>query len=220
MRMHFVADKSEEPVSPYAPQWNYYLGLSSIDIDLTSLRETILKKEKFIKKLPVSTTNDGDFTDGYTGLGKNSTTSRFQNYNVLSWNTPETNELKRQIKQSVILYNEKSHLKTPSELWIVCWVNVMRFGKKIKTHTHCLDKYSYLSGHFNVRCKNTSTVYINPFYTVNDIKYMKVKNENGHITLFPSYIPHHTTRNYSLKPRITIAFDIHLKKFTENYILL
>jgi|TARA_B100000035_G_C20922692_1_gene519250 hypothetical protein len=218
--MHFAVDKSKKPVSPYAPQWNYSLGLSKLDIDLISLRKTILKKEKSIKKLPISVSNNGSFTDGDTGLGKNSTTSRFQNYNVLSWNTPETNDLKRQIKLSIIQYNNHHDIKTPLDLWVTCWVNVMRFGQKIKTHIHCPEEYSYLSGHVNIHCENTSTVYINPYYTVNDIKCMKVKNKEGDITLFPSYIPHHTTRNYSLKPRITIAFDIHLKKYNQNYILL
>ena len=47
-----------------------------------------------------------------------------------------------------------------------------------------------------------------------------IKNKDGDMTLFPSYIFHYTTPHYSFKPRITIAFDLNLHKLHDNFIRL
>ena len=213
--MKFKRFVSQPPVSPYAPQWDFRVGNSMCeDIDTNSLSKFLLSKEKEIKKLPIVS----DF-DGYTGLGSNSTTSRSQQYNILSWNHPEIRKLKSNIAKNIILYNDECGNKTP-QLWIQCWYNVLRFGQSIKPHSHSVTPICYLSGHFNVQVNDTSTVYMSPINQLNDPEVIDIKNIPGKLTLFPSYIFHYTTPHYSFKPRITIAFDISPDKLDDNFLRL
>ena len=210
--MKFKRFFSRPPVSPYAPKWDFRVGTSLCeDVDTNSLSNFLLLKENEVKKLPTSVGEDGKLTDGYTGLGSNSTTAKFQSYNILRWNHPEIIKLRSNIAKNIISYNNECSNNTP-ELWIQCWYNVLRFGQKIKPHFHNLSPYSYLSGHFNVQVNKTSTVYMSPINQINDPEVIDIKNIPGELTLFPSYIFHYTTPNYSFKPRITIAFDINLQK--------
>jgi hypothetical protein len=207
--MNFKRFVSASPQTPYAPTWDFRVGTSLCEnIDTNSLSQFLLSKEKEVKKLPISTSYIGKNVDGYTGLGKNSTTSKFQYYNILTWNHPEIKKLKQQIVKNLIIYNNECGNQTPNELWVQCWYNVLRFGQKIKPHSHSTSSVSYLSGHFNLQVENTSTVYMSPINQINDPEIIEIKNKNGDMTLFPSYIFHYTTPHYSLKPRITIAFDI------------
>ena len=91
--MHIVLNKSKPPQSPFAPQWHYYLGYEFIsNIDFKKIAKIILRKEKLIlKKFPPSTKSS---VDGYTGLGKNSLTSRYEHFNIFSWSAPEVKKLK------------------------------------------------------------------------------------------------------------------------------
>ena len=213
--MKFKRFVSQPPVSPYAPQWDFRVGNSMCeDIDTNSLSKFLLSKEKEIKKLPIVS----DF-DGYTGLGSNSTTSRSQQYNILSWNHSEIKKLKSNIAKNIILYNDECGNKTP-QLWIQCWYNVLRFGQSIKPHSHSVTPICYLSGHFNVQVNDTSTVYMSPINQLNDPEVIDIKNIPGKLTLFPSYIFHYTTPHYSFKPRITIAFDISPDKLDDNFLRL
>ena len=219
--MKFKRFVSRPPVSPYAPQWDFRVGTSICeDIDTNSLSEFLLLKEKEVKKLPTSLRIDGTESDGYTGLGSNSTTSKFQSYNILTWNHPEIKKLKSNIARNIIDYNNECGSKTPNEIYIICWYNVLRFGQKIKPHHHSANPDCYLSGHFNVQVNDTSTVYMSPINQLNDPDVIDIKNKDGDVTLFPSYIFHYTTPHYSFKPRITIAFDLNLYKLHDNFIPL
>tara|TARA_B100000131_G_scaffold112879_1_gene110021 strand:- start:1383 stop:2048 length:666 start_codon:yes stop_codon:yes gene_type:complete len=200
---------SAPPQSPYAPQWDFRIGTSLCnDVDTNSLSKFLLKKEKEIKKLPSSRNINGKLTDGFTGLGSNSITAKFQSFNLLTWDHPEIKKLKTNIARNIIQYNSKCGNITPPEIWIQCWYNVLRFGQKIKPHFHSSSHYSYLSGHFNVQTNKTSTCYMSPINQLNDPDVANVKNIPGEMTIFPSYIFHYTTPHYSLRPRITIAFDM------------
>ena len=211
---------SAPPVSPYAPQWDFRVGTSICkDMDTNSLSELLLLKEKEVKNLP-TTVIDGAESDGYTGLGSKSTTAKFQSYNILTWDHPEIKKLKSNIAKSVIDYNNECGNKTPDVLWIQCWYNVLRFSQKIRPHHHSISPDCYLSGHFNVQVNNTSTVYMSPINQLNDPEVINIKNKVGDMTLFPSYIFHRTTPHYSLKPRITIAFDVKLHPLSNNEIPL
>jgi hypothetical protein len=220
--MEIIRTASDEPLlSPFAPFWDFYIGNAMVDsINLPELKRTILSKEREIKRIKPSYTEDGKLIDGHTGLGKNSTTSRFLSYNMLMWKTPEIDELRHQILNKVIMYNNLIGVQLPKKLWIQCWVNVLRFGQRIKPHLHCVDSTCYLSGHYTVQCNDTSTVYISPENQINDPYEINVENKPGLMTIFPSYVPHYTTRHYSFTPRITIAFDIFLNKDKENFIRL
>ena len=203
---------SDSPKTPYAPKWNFSIGSEILPINLEKLSKTCLEKEKEILKTPVEYFTDLNgnkkLFDGFTGLGKNSTTSRSPSTSVFGWDTPEINSLKKNIRRCVIDYNRKLKNTIPEQLWVHCWVNVLRFGQKIKPHLHAVRGYSYLSAHFTVQCNNTSTCFINPVNVFNDPEIIERKNEAGKLTIFPSYLPHYTTRHYSFKPRITLAMDI------------
>ena len=138
--MRFKRFVSEPPISPYAPQWDFRVGTSMCDnIDANSLSKFLLSKEKEVKKLPTAVGESGAKTDGYTGLGLNTTTSKFQSYNILTWSHPEIKKLRSNIARSVIEYNNVCGNKTSNVLWIQCWYNVLRFGQKIKPHFHNLS---------------------------------------------------------------------------------
>ena len=219
--MKFYRFISKPPVSPYAPQWDFRVGTSLCeDIDTNSLSEFLLSKEKEVKKLPTSVDRSGAETDGYTGLGSNSTTAKFQHYNILTWSHPEITKLKSNISKRLFEYNNECGVKTPNVIYIICWYNVLRFSQKIKPHHHSLAPNCYLSGHFNVQVNDTSTVYMSPVNQLNDPDVIDIKNNAGDMTLFPSYIFHYTTPHYSFKPRITIAFDLSLYKLHDNFLPL
>ena len=203
---HFLSAPKE---TPYAPSWDCKIGTTLCsNINTSSLSTILLERENEIKKLPVDVYGGNKVFDGHTGLGKNSTTSKSSQYNILTWDHPEIKKLKENITKNLIKYNIECGNKTPDELYIICWYNVLRFGQKIKPHFHSSKPTCYLSGHFNVQVENTSTVYMSP---INQLIYpdvLSVPNRNGDITIFPSYIFHYTTPHYSFKPRITIAFDV------------
>ena len=211
--MKFKRFVNDPPQTPYAPTWDFRVSKSSCDdIDVNSLSQFLVKREREIKKLPPSIGSDGKKSDGYTGLGLNNTTSKFKHYNLLAWDHLEIKKLKTHILTNVIGYNNECGNKTPDELWIQCWYNVLRWGQKIKPHMHNVHSSCYLSGHFNVQVNDTSTCYMSPINQLLDPDVIDVKNREGEITLFPSYIFHYTTPHYSFKPRITIAFDIRLSR--------
>ena len=219
--MKFERFRSNPPVSPYAPTWDFRLGRSKCDdVDVNSLSQFLLSKEKEIKKLPPSLDVNGKNSDGYTGLGTNSTTSRFQSYNLLTWSHPEIKKLRSNIAKNLFKYNKECGNETPQEVYAVCWYNVLRFGQKINPHMHSTTPHCYLSGHFNVQVNNTSTCYMSPINQLNEPEVIDIKNKNGDMTLFPSYVFHYTTPHYSFKPRITIAFDLNLYKLHDNFIPL
>ena len=219
--MKFERFRSEPPISPYAPTWDFRVGTSKCDdIDVNSLSQFLLSKEKEIKKLPPSLDMDGKKSDGYTGLGSNNTTSKFAHYNLLTWSHPEIKKLRSNIVKNLFKYNNECGNETPQKLYAICWYNVLRFGQKINPHMHSVAGNCYLSGHFNVQVNDTSTCYMSPINQLNDPDVIDIKNKDGDVTLFPSYIFHYTTPHYSFKPRITIAFDLSLYKKHNNFIPL
>tara|TARA_X000000368_G_scaffold20313_1_gene15931 strand:- start:273 stop:932 length:660 start_codon:yes stop_codon:yes gene_type:complete len=219
--MKFEGFRSQPPISPYAPFWDFRVGTSKCDdIDVNSLSQFLLSKEKEIKKLPSSRDTNGKKIDGYTGLGTNSITSKFAYYNLLTWSHPKIRKLKSNIVENLFKYNTECGNETPQELYVQCWYNVLRFGQKINPHMHSISPDCYLSGHFNVQVNDTSTCYMSPINQLNDPDVIDIKNKDGDMTLFPSYIFHYTTPHYSFKPRITIAFDLNLYKLHDNFISL
>ena len=218
--MKFKRFVSQPPVSPYAPQWDFRVGTSLCeDIDTNSLSEFLLSKEKEVKRLPTAVI-DGKSVDGYTGLGTNSTTSKFNDYHLFKQSHPEIRKLRSNIAKKLFEYNSECGVETPNQIYIICWYNVLRFGQKINPHMHSTRSNCYLSGHFNVQVNDTSTIYMSPINQLNDPEVIDIKNKVGDMTLFPSYIFHRTTPHYSFKPRITIAFDLNLYKLHDNFLPL
>lgn len=210
--------KSNPKNNFFAPEWNYYLFESKIDkIDFKDLSNFFLNKEQEILTLPYTVKNN-KITDGYTGLGKNSTTIRFNRYNVFNW---ENNNISL-LKEIIINFHNKiiDYFKLPSvnELYIQCWINIMRKGERIQPHIHGVRPDTYLGGHVCIQCDDTSTNYINPINQINDPEIYSSKNEIGKITLFQNNIPHFTDIQNQDNERITLAFDLSLIKLDDNYI--
>jgi len=211
--------KSAQKNNFFAPEWNYYIFESKIHkINFNNLSKFLLKKEKEILKLPLTVNKEGKITDGYTGLGKNSITMRFNRYNVFNWKNKNISLL----KENIINFHNNiiNYFKLPpvNELYIQCWVNIMRKGEKIQPHIHGVKPDTYLGGHICIQCNNTSTNYINPINQINDPEIYSSKNEIGKITLFQNNIPHFTDIQNTNNKRITLAFDLSLVKLDNNYV--
>lgn len=218
MKTKVINFKSAPKNNFFAPEWNYYLFESEINhINFNTLSKYFLRKEKEILKLP-HTVKDGKITDGYTGLGKNSTTIRFNKYNVFKWKNKNISLLKETVidfHNKIINYFKQSPV---DELYIKSWINIMRKGEKIKPHIHGVTPDTYLGGHVCIQCDGTSTYYINPINQINEPEIHLSKNEVGKITLFQNNIPHFTDTHNTESERITLAFDLALVKLDDNYI--
>lgn len=196
--MNIIEFKNNPTLSPFAPVFEYYTFECSLlnEIDFNWLENFCLDKEKeLLEKYPAS-------NHGGTGLGDNSLTTRYPYYTFLDF--PETNFIKKIIKKYHDIFIKE--LKYPdTRIFAQSWINVLRKGEQIKKHQHGTDKYSYLSAHICVKCKNTNTYYYNPY----DGEKYASKNEVGKLTLFPSWIQHDTDAVTDNDTRITVAFDIY-----------
>ena len=204
--------KSEPKKTFFAPEYDYTIFETMVQkVNFQELAKLLLSKEKEILELPVSTGPAGK-VNSYTGLKSNSTTQRFDKYNVLKWDDENIKQLKGNIlhfHNGIMQYFKQP---IPKELYIQCWYNVMRKGEQIKTHLHDIGPNCYLGGHICVQCDDTSTHYINPINQINDPMLYSSKNEVGKMTIFPNNVPHYTDIHNSDSERITLAFDI----FPEN----
>ena len=216
----YIRFKSAEPQTPFAPTWDYimYEGVLQ-DIDFACIKKYILDREDEILSLS-NTIKNKKVSDGYTGLGKDSTTSRFDKFNVLSWQYDEIQKLKLSITEFHDHFLDALNFRKPQELYIQCWANIMRKGEEIKPHIHSVNQYAYLGGHICIQAEETATHYINPVNQINDPEIYSSKNEAGNITLFQNCIPHYTDVHNNDRERITIAFDLTIKSEGDNFIKL
>ena len=219
-KIEIIKLHSEKKETVFAPEWFYVFCNAFLkNIDFKKLEKFLLKKEKEVKKLP-NTIIEGRISDGNTGLGENSTTARYNKYNVLSWSNNEIKKLKQSIIELHNKFLQQLNINKPNQLFVQCWVNIMRKGEQIKPHIHSVLPDCYLGGHICVKCEDTSTYYINSINQISQPESYAVKNEVGKITLFQNYIPHYTDTHNGNKERITIAFDLSLKEKGKNYIQL
>ena len=206
--------KSEPKKNPFAPEWNYYLMEHQInDVDFKVISKFLQKKKKDVLNLPA-------YSDGYTGLGNNSTTARHKYFNVLSFKNKEIKKLKNKIVQLHDEFLKILNLPNYTPLYAGAWYNIMKKGERINAHIHDVGPTTYLGGHITVQCSNTATYYINPVNQINEPEVYKSVNKNGKITLFQNCIPHYTDAHGDEAPRITIAFDMYTHKKQDNYIKL
>lgn len=192
---------NEKILNPFNPIYSIHIYENNIidDLKLDFLKNFLLNFEKeAIKKYDY-------YSDGGTGLSKNSLTSRFKYYNLLK--IKETSYLKNIIRKSYDDFLKQLNLNIEENIYVQCWANVMRKGEKINAHRHETNNYGYLGGHICVSTFNTSTHYVIPYFD----KSYSIKNKNGMITLFPGWMEHYTDEVISDEERITIAFDIKTK---------
>ena len=213
--MHFVNFKSNPQLTPFAPNYSYFLVEETIKnfVKFSSLKNYLIKKEKTILKKPIIKIKATKISiDGYTNLGKNSTTARYNQYNIFTWKNKEITNLKKAIIYCHEEFLKKLKVKIDKPVYISGWFNVMKKGQSIDKHLHSVTPNCYLSGNVCVSCNKTSTFYINPINQINDPAVFESKNEIGKIVIFQSNIPHYTNKHNSAKDRITIAFDLWLGK--------
>lgn len=210
--------KSEPKQTALAPEWNYFMCETFFkNINCKNLSKFLLRKQKEILKLnPTCRRDTLSYTDGHTGLGSDTTTARFEEYNVFNFKNKEIQKLKRAIIKAHNFFIKNLNVSLPNNLYIQCWYNVMNKGEKIKPHLHGVQPTSYLGGHFCVQVKDTSTYYINPVNQINEPETYRSKNEIGKLTLFQNFIPHYTDENKNDLKRITIAFDLFTVKTKDN----
>ena len=174
--------------------YEYYIYETMIDFDLDFLKQFILQKEnEIIFNYPAH-------TDGDTGLGNNSLTSRYPYFNLLQYK--ELNFLKESIKKEHDNFLWELDVKNEN-VYVQCWANVMRKGEQIQKHIHGNNNWGYLGGHICVHTEGTNTYYSNPYNRESFIS----KNDNGKLTFFPDYLAHHTDKVKN-DLRITVAFDM------------
>ncbi len=206
--------QSEPAISPFAPLYNYALCEDLIKgLDFKKLAIFLLDKEKEILALPFKI--EEKIQDGYTGLGNNSTTSRYKSYNIFSWKNPELNFLFNKIKLTHEQFLSELGVPNVFDIGIKAWVNIMRHGQKILPHIHSVNSLCYLGGNIVIQSSDTKTIYINPINQINEPEEYHSQNEAGKITIFQNNIPHYTTEHSSDEPRITIAFDLVLSPFNK-----
>src|SRR5690606_12249650 len=97
-------------------------------------------------------------------------TAHWQEYNVLSWGIPETNNLKLHILKRYIEYCDfigaDPLSKDYSIVGLSCWANILRNGQGLEIHHH---DPAFVSAHFQVSCdtekddiNSGSTIYYRP----------------------------------------------------------
>ena len=216
MEVEITKMKSDPKRTFFAPEYDYTIFETvNKEINFEELAKFILSKEKEIVSLPVT-------GDAYTGMREDSTTTRFDKYNVFKWKDKNIEMLKHFIcnfHDDIVGKYFKQEL--PKELYIQCWANIMRKGDQIKPHLHNIGPNCYLGGHICVQCDNTSTHYINPINQINNPMTYESKNDVGKVSIFPNHMPHYTDIQKSDKERITIAFDLMIENPNkDNYVRL
>lgn len=211
-----------ESKSYFTPSITIKMYNSSISQDLTNrLRDiVILEEPNILANVPPKDPDDADWMTG-----------RLWNYNFLDLDYEEVRQLKSWIKEQYIYYMGLLN-HPPEKVYIQCWVNIIRNnGRRIIPHHHAdghsstvdaPQEYSYLSGNLCIQTVETNTWFRNPFLNK---KASAIKNIDGEMIFFPSFITHWTDVNKSEKPRITISFDLVTEEFynqidNKNYRLL
>jgi hypothetical protein len=204
---NFVQIESLEPTNIIAPSWKFNLWLYSIDSSFIQELKILLEQEEknIIEKYP-------SFNDGGTGLGPDTVTSRYNNFNLFRIEDLRITKLKQIIKNNLQNFlTELEFVSTPDfNPRINCWYNIMKPGQSINVHTHNLTNTSFISGHVTVACEDSYTYYITP-YTKDKLEFV---NNLGEGIFFPSYIEHGTSKHVGSLNRMTLAFDIY---YNENH---
>lgn len=223
MKIERIRFQSKPKQTFFAPEWDYSLYETFLDdVSFKKIAKIVLKKEKEIKsKFDDSAVSDyykGINKDGYTGLGLSSLTSRYPFFNVLTWEEKEIQKLKKRIFEFYLAVLKEAGAPRINT-WIKCWANVMRENDQIQPHIHSVHPNCYLGGHITVQSSGSYTGYISPVNQINNPEVFKSLNTIGKITIFPSNIPHFTSKYTDPNlERITIAFDIETNRYLNSHI--
>jgi hypothetical protein len=195
--------KSLHPETEFGPSWDIPIYHSTWnDEKVGKIKKWLIQNEKTFLDLPAR-------HDAATGLGEDSVTSRFGQYNLFDYrdDLPELEDLLNFFRWSYInfIQEEQSFCR---DLDIVCWFNLLRCGEEIKEHNHGAGHDVYLSGNMHLDNYSTCTYYVSPFD--DNIKYPFL-NKKGCLTIFPTYVSHGASKFEEQALRLSIAFDLKLK---------
>lgn len=171
--------KSNKANNYFAPQFNVDMWFDNIPIDLIDLLLKIVKEKENLYQ------ND-----------------RWQHYNIFDWEYESIINLKQQIKNSYSNFLSSINLEVEKPIWIRGWVYPQKRNMLLQRHYHAIHENSFISGNLCLTKNNTSTDYDIPY-----IGWVKIKNEKGMMTLFPSCLPH-AVDVLQDNERYSIAFDL------------
>jgi hypothetical protein len=211
--MGLIWFNSETPVTKFAPNLKMPLYNSSEGSDefYQKLIEQILMfedhitKESLVSEVPK---NDKDpyawtqhwkqhsiFWDKAVQGGEH-----FERFNM----TPELEKLFHIIRKHYLLFLKE--LKYPRiKCYVHGWANVLRKDEWISLHHHMADATAYVSGTYYLTTNDTKLNLINPIRTDQQDKF---PTQKGSIIMFPSFLPHESSKYIGDDVRISIAFDI------------
>jgi hypothetical protein len=139
-------------------------------------------------------------------------TTKWYTYNFLSIKNKAVSQLREFINSEVRNYmQDLGHEE--DKLYVQSWANLLKNEKILKPHSHT-GPYSYISGVFFIKTIASSTRYYLPFDRripgVEDFyeTELEIKNVEGGLIIFPSFIEHSTTPSPKKFERITVAFDV------------
>ena len=180
---------------------------------ITKWKEFSLYAEEIIsviKQLEEVSTKETESIE-IAGLDQGLTT-KWYTYNFLSVENEAISYLRNFITAEVRNYLQDIG-QEESNLYLQSWANLLKNEEILKTHSHA-GPYSYISGVFFVKTVASSTRYFLPldrripgvedFYETE----IEVKNMEGGLVIFPSFIEHCSTPTLKKLERMTIAFDV------------
>lgn len=217
--------KSSHPLTEFTPTWNIpfwhcvYDNKQHVDY----IRNWIIDNEQSIietvsKKYEKEYTSEAgtvvSVNDGGTGLGENSLTAQYSNYNLfkITKHLPAFQGLFGFMKSQYVEFMEQYQAIT-RECVIFSWANVVRKGQPIARHGHGALDFSYLSGNMHLGTYDTETIYFCPQDQGLEFKF---PNISGGLTFFPSYIEHEVPEHTQDSKRVSLAFDLYQKSHYSN----
>lgn len=200
---YFTTEPAENPFYPPELRIPLMIGVGVLPREVCEgLSAEILKREKKILKEFPAVSVAGK-TDGIT--------TRWLDYNILTWDIPEVKVLRTTIKEAYSHYMKFA--KVPR--WkneIQCWANVLRKGDSLRIHHHNFRQRPVISATFSLTTAKTSTCYVFPIWMkVKDNEYSQeicFPTTQGNLLMVPGWVSHYTTPHPGPKPRITLGLDI------------
>jgi len=146
-------------------------------------------------------------------------------YNLLSddlfRDEPVIKRFKEFLKESLWEYSSLFE-KAPEAIWVRPWINILDRWEYLQIHSHTslyvcdsTQGVTFCCGYdLSIPKPETYTLYgpiYNEFTLFNEEHVtgeFQKENSNGHLTCFPSFLPHTTSPNKSTQKRYTIAMDV------------
>ena len=206
----FCRFKSLPSDTPFAITYpNFSMLTSRYDGDVKSLYNFLLSKVDVIKKLPAHKET--------TGLSSDKISTRWDKYNL--FNTFANKELDK-LKKHVIMNYSKYCFRcgvSPEKIMIHAWYNVIEHGDCISEHAHEYGTMSYLSANVYLGGDDGDEPSSTRYLIMNRDENLYMRNRDGDLTMFPSYVPHATSVYTGTTPRVSIGINIFPARYYSMY---